>query len=277
MAILFMLDTQKPSESVTPMTTRLNRRRFIQAALAASVIPEQARAFGCGPQAVGTARTMTVSTAGGPRFGQKQYPDTLPLADGEVVLTFDDGPLPGPTNHVLDTLAAACVQATFFLIGRNAAASPELVKRIASDGHTIGNHTQSHPWTLRNRSFQAGLADIDKGAESIRQALGGAGTLAPFIRFPGFVDTPELLEEMSRRNVAVFGADFWASDWNPMSAETELHLVLGRLEHARRGIILFHDTKQQTAAMLPGFLRALKERGFKVVHTVPRALYGMNG
>ncbi len=250
----------------------LTRRRFIQMTAAASAGATRAAAASCGSQTIGTARNLTVSTIGGPRFGRKQYEQTLPLDDGEVVLTFDDGPLPATTHQVLDTLAAACVQATFFLIGRNAAASPELVRRIARDGHTIGNHTQSHPWTLRNMSFQAGLADIDRGAESIRQALGGAGTLAPFLRFPGFADTPELLAEMSRRNIAVFGADFWASDWNPMTPEAELQLVLGRLERARRGIVLLHDIKQQTAAMLPAFLREMKQRGFRIVHAVPDRL-----
>jgi len=66
----------------------------------------------------------------------------------------------------------------------------------------------------------------------------------------------------------VFGADLWASDWNRMTPEAELHLTLARLAAAGRGIILFHDTKAQTAAMLPAFLRALKARGFSVVNAV---------
>ena len=69
----------------------------------------------------------------------------------------------------------------------------------------------------------------------------------------------------------VFGADFWASDWNRMRPAQELALTLARLDAARGGIVLFHDTKSQTAAMLPAFLRALKLRGYKVVHVVPAA------
>lgn len=69
--------------------------------------------------------------------------------------------------------------------------------------------------------------------------------------------------------MVVFGADLWASDWNPMSPEQELALVLSRLDKTGRGIVLFHDTRAQTAAMLPAFLRALKARGYKVVHVVP--------
>jgi hypothetical protein len=67
----------------------------------------------------------------------------------------------------------------------------------------------------------------------------------------------------------VFGADLWASDWNRMTPEEELRLTLERLAASGRGIVLFHDTKARTAAMLPGFLRALKAGGYRVVHAVP--------
>jgi hypothetical protein len=67
----------------------------------------------------------------------------------------------------------------------------------------------------------------------------------------------------------VFGADVWASDWLPMSPEQELRLILSRIGQAGRGIVLFHDTKAQTARMLPAFLRELKRRGFRVVHVIP--------
>jgi hypothetical protein len=68
--------------------------------------------------------------------------------------------------------------------------------------------------------------------------------------------------------MAVFGADLWASDWNPMSPDQELQLILGRVEATQGGIVLFHDTKAQTAAMLPSFLRALRARGFSIVEMV---------
>ena len=74
---------------------------------------------------------------------------------------------------------------------------------------------------------------------------------------------------MAARGVVVFGADLWASDWNPMSPPQELQLILQRLDAVGRGIVLFHDTKSQTATMLPVFLRALKARGYRIVHVVP--------
>ncbi|MGL4636565.1 MAG: polysaccharide deacetylase family protein [Beijerinckiaceae bacterium] len=213
---------------------------------------------------LGTHRTMTVSGQGGPRYGVKTYPQTLPLQDGEVVLTFDDGPLPATTNPILDSLGRENVKATFFMIGRNAKANPQIVRRIAAAGHTLANHTMSHPWTMRQRSFENGVREIAEGEDAIQQVAGTR--IAPFFRFPGFADTPELLAELSRRNNVVWGADIWAGDWNPMTPDAQLRLVMGRLARQRKGILLFHDIKQQTAAMMPAFLHALKAGGFKVVH-----------
>jgi peptidoglycan/xylan/chitin deacetylase (PgdA/CDA1 family) len=227
-----------------------------------------ALAASAGPVAAGTARTLSVAVSGGPGYGRKHFAGTLPLADGEVVLTFDDGPAAGTTPRVLDALAARQIRATFFLIGRNAAGLPHLAARIAREGHSIGNHTYSHPWTIDRLSYEQGLADIDRGAASITAALGGAGRLSPFLRFPGFVETAALRAELSRRNIAVFGADVWASDWNPMTPETQLDLVMRRILQARKGIVLFHDTREQTAAMLPAFLAALDAKGFRVVQAV---------
>lgn len=237
-------------------------RRIVISGLLTVIAP--AGALACAPDALGTARTMRVSTAGGPRFGAKQYPATLPLADKEVVLTFDDGPAAGTTARVLDTLAQECVKATFFLIGRNARGLPHLAARAANEGHTIANHTFSHPWTIDRLSHERGRAEIEEGAGAIRTSTGGR--LAPFVRFPGFVATPALLRDMEQQNIAVFGADLWASDWAPMAPERQLALILARLEKRRSGIILFHDTHAQTAAMLPAFLRELKRRGYRIVH-----------
>ena len=88
--------------------------------------------------------------SGGLKIGVKTYPRSLALADHEIVLTFDDGPAAGTTPKVLDALAKECVKATFFLVGRNAEALPDLVKREVADGHTVAHHTFSHPdFTMR--------------------------------------------------------------------------------------------------------------------------------
>src|ERR1700760_3577629 len=99
--------------------------------------------------ALGTSRVLQVDAASTPRVGLKSFPDTLPLEDHEVVLTFDDGPWPPTTPKVLAALAHECVRATFFLIGKPASEHPDLVRRIAAEGHTIGHHTFSHRSLMR--------------------------------------------------------------------------------------------------------------------------------
>jgi peptidoglycan/xylan/chitin deacetylase (PgdA/CDA1 family) len=208
-------------------------------------------------------RTLRLSTAGGVFVGLQSHPRTLALADREVILTFDDGPLPGPTTRVLDALAAYGAPATFFLIGRNAAANPALVRRMLAEGHTLAHHTLSHPWTLRQRSFGVGVAEIEAGIAAVENAAGAA--TPRFFRYPGFADTPELNAWLARNGFGVFGSDLWSSDWSPMTPERQLTLTLQRLNRARRGIILMHDVVEQTARMLPAFLQALCDQGYRVV------------
>lgn len=225
----------------------------------------------CGPDALNTSRVMAVDPAKTPRVGLKSFPDSLPLADKEVVLTFDDGPYPPTTKKVLAALARECVRATFFLIGKHAAEHPALVKQIAAEGHTVAHHSYSHPSLLRI-PYEAAVKEIEQGIAADEAALNGVSTgspSTPFFRFPGFESTPALLALLEKRNIAVFGADFWASDWNPMTPAQQYDLVVARLEEARRGIILFHDPKAQTAAMLPDFLRYLRSHGYRIVHLVP--------
>ncbi len=225
------------------------------------------------PGALGTARDLEIG--GSVRVGLKTYPQSLALADHEVVLTFDDGPWPATTPRILDTLSQNCVRATFFLIGRNAAAAPALVRREIEEGHSVGHHSWSHPAvTLRAFTETAALADIDHGMAADDKAAYGSWSgspRVPFFRFPGFADSPALLEDLAARHIAVFGTDLWASDWVPMTPEAELDRVMSRLEAAGRGIILLHDTKEQTAAMLPQLMRALQAGGYHVVHLVPGA------
>jgi peptidoglycan-N-acetylglucosamine deacetylase len=225
------------------------------------------------PDALSTSRVIAVDPATTPPVGRKQFPATLPLADKEVVLTFDDGPRPGTTSAVLYALKRECVRATFFLVGRNAAAHPELARRELAEGHTVAHHSFRHP-LLDRMSPNAAEAEMDRGFAAVDMALYGGATArpqTPFFRFPGFASTPYLLNRLAARHVVVFGADLWASDWREMSANRELHLVLDRLRAAHGGIILFHDTKRQTAAMLPAFLRSLKAEGYRVVHVVAAA------
>jgi len=225
--------------------------------------------------ALGVSRIVEIDTKTGALFGEYTKHEKEPrfLGPKEVVLTFDDGPWPGTTPRVLDALKRECVCATFFLLGRNAAAHPQLARRELAEGHTVAHHTFSHPLLGRMRP-EAAEAEINRGIAAVEMALYGTvhhPVRTPFFRFPGFLSSPAELDRLAARGITVFGADLWASDWDPMRPEQELALVLARLEASRGGIILFHDTKKQTAAMLPAFLRALKARGYRIVHVVPRA------
>jgi peptidoglycan-N-acetylglucosamine deacetylase len=191
----------------------------------------------------------------------------------EIVLTFDDGPAPGTTTRVLEALKRECARASFFLLGRNVLAHPELARRALSEGHTVAHHTFSHP-LLNRLPLDAAEDEIDRGFAAVDTALYGRFERmprTPFFRFPGFASSQALLDRLQRRGIVVFDADLWASDWNPMSPQFELELVLARVEANRGGIVLFHDTRAQTAAMLAGLLRALKNRGYRLVHVVPAA------
>jgi peptidoglycan/xylan/chitin deacetylase (PgdA/CDA1 family) len=223
------------------------------------------------PGTLGTSRVLRVDAATTPRVGLKQFPQTLPLWDHEVVLTFDDGPWPATTPKVLAALARECVRATFFLIGKPASEHPELARRIAAEGHTIGHHTWSHFSLMRIPPAET-TEQIDRGISAVETALHGVATTVPstpFFRFPGFESTPATLDLLQSRGIVVFGADLWASDWNAMTPGHELKLIIDRLKIARKGIILFHDPKARTAAMLPAFLRYLRDNGYRIVHVVP--------
>lgn len=248
--------------------------RIVLLVIAAAITPLTAAAAPCpgNPEALGTERVIEVDAKSAPRVGRKQFPSTLPLGAKELVLTFDDGPWPGTTPKVLDALKRECVRATFFLLGRNAAAHPQLARRILSDGHTVGHHSYSHP-LLNRMSVPKAEAEIDRGIAADELALYGerrTTPATPFFRFPGFAANGTLLNRMSERGFVVFGADVWASDWVQVGPEHELRLILSRIEQVGRGIVLLHDTKAQTAQMLPVLLRELKKRGYRIVQAVPK-------
>ena len=250
-------------------------------AVAAGVNAAEGQA--CGPDKLGTSRFVEVGTHGGLEVGLKTYPQTIPLADHEVILTFDDGPAAKTTPEILNALADECVLATFFDIGRDAEALPEIARREVLDGHTVAHHTYSHPQpTLRYMSDAAARDDLLKGMIAVEKAAYGqdfsAGEPkelkdlklhAPFFRFPGFADTENLRSWLAANNVGTFGVDLWASDWIRMTPEEELKLVMSRLDRPGKGMLLLHDNRQWTADMIPMLLRDLKAKGYRIVHMVP--------
>ena len=120
-----------------------------------------------------------------PRVGAMDHAAALPLSDKEVVLTFDDGPVPRYSNQILDILTAQCVKATFFLVGEMARAHPSTVRRIFAEGHTIGTHSEDHPLSFGKLPSSLVEWEIDKGSLDVGIALGDPKQVAPFFRVPG--------------------------------------------------------------------------------------------
>ena len=222
-------------------------------------------------EALGTSRTLAIDAATYPRVGLISFPQTLPLEDHEVVLTFDDGPWPATDPAVLAALAHECVRATFFLIGKPASEHPDLVKQIAAEGHTIGHHTWSHH-NLKYMNVEDAAGEVDNGIAAVEMALRGVSTTVPstpFFRYPHFEMTPQTLDNLQKRDIAVLSADIWANDWEQMEPQQVLKLLIERLNAAGKGIVLLHDPEARTAAMLPDFLRYLRDNNYRVVHLEP--------
>lgn len=216
------------------------------------------------PNALGTSRVVKLTAKDGARYGTNRY-GPAPLRPKEVVLTFDDGPVAGTTPKILAALRAECVRANFFMIGKRVDATPEVARRVLADGHVLGSHSWSHvPMAQLAPADQ--VTDFDKGLASITAIT---GTPTRLYRFPEFKHTPELLDQARKEGVAVIGADISSEDWRGQAADITLARVLQRLDEKQGGIVLFHDNQPHTIEVLPRFLQALKDRGYKVVQLVP--------
>jgi peptidoglycan/xylan/chitin deacetylase (PgdA/CDA1 family) len=240
--------------------------------VAPACIPASAVAEECPghPDALGTSRVLVVDPAKISRVGVMQYPQSLPLADKEVVLTFDDGPLPPHTTEVLDILAAQCVKATFFLVGEMAREFPSVVRRIHEEGHTIGTHSEHHPLRMQKLAIEKIRAEIDRGIADVGGALWDQKDLAPFFRIPGLARSDAIEKELADRSLVVFSSDTVADDWHRRIKSADItRLALSRLEARGKGILLLHDIHHVTVAALPELLSKLKAAGFHVVHVVP--------
>ncbi|MBR1279538.1 polysaccharide deacetylase family protein [Bradyrhizobium sp. AUGA SZCCT0283] len=239
--------------------------------LLTSVTAQTALAADCPghPDAIGTSRTIVVDPRAHPIIGTMQYGKTLPLEDHEVVLTFDDGPLPKYSNEILDILAAHCAKATFFLVGRQANANPEGVRKVRDAGHTVATHSQNHPVGMDRLPLDRSRLEIEQGIASVTAALGDGTAPAPFLRIPGLRTNDGIEAFAASKGLQVWSADFPADDWRNVSAARVYELAIQRLEAKGKGILLLHDIQPRTVAALPRILRELKTRGYRIVHVVP--------
>lgn len=221
----------------------------------------------CKPDALGTHRTLTVSAKDGP-VGLLNYRKTLDLADKEVVLTFDDGPMPRRTPAVLQALEAECVKATFFVVGSMVAQHPEILQSTADAGHTIGSHTWSHAYLNRVKSAGRRERQIAGGLQAANIVLGEERreALSPLFRFPGLGRNKALDRFVADNGLISMSVDVVGDDWRKITPDEVLARTMDRLEARGKGIVLLHDIQPRTVAMLPDLLRQLKDKGYRIVH-----------
>jgi peptidoglycan/xylan/chitin deacetylase (PgdA/CDA1 family) len=255
----------------TLVINRARQAAVLLLGMASGIAAMPASADDCpgNPDALGTSRTLVVDPREHPRIGTMQYAETLPLQDHEVVLTFDDGPLPPHSTQVLDILASQCVKATFFIIGRMARSFPEGVRRVRDAGHSIGAHSQNHPLSMNRMPIERARQEIDDGIAATEAALGDSGSLAPFFRIPGLLRAEAVEDYLASKGIQTWSADFPADDWRRVSSARVYDLAMKRIEAKGKGILLLHDIQARTVAALPRILHELKARGYRIVHVVP--------
>ncbi len=185
----------------------------------------------------------------------------IQLRDKEIILTFDDGPIPGRTEKVLNVLDRFNVKATFLMVGQMARNYSSLARRVATEGHTIGSHSFDHA-NLQRKSHSKAMSDIVSGDVSVRKAT---GSTVGFFRFPYLADTTSLRRDLSESGVVVLDVDIDSKDYRASSPEFIASHTMAIVRAKRKGIILMHDIHTRTAAMLPALLSMLKEEGYSVV------------
>lgn len=192
--------------------------------------------------------------------GSRLVYSSVHVAGPYIAMTFDDGPSPILTPKLLDMLKARGIKATFFLIGTNAAAHPDIVKRIYAEGHEVANHSWSHP-PLNKCSSEKFQHELNATNEAIQAATGFHPTL---IRPPYGATNANLDRTMNEKygmKVILWSVD--PMDWKYRNSERVANYIL---THAKAGdIILSHDIHATTVSAMPKVFDGLLAKGFKFV------------
>ena len=190
----------------------------------------------------------------------------LPTKEKVVALTFDDGPSPESTPAVLDTLRLFGVRATFFVLGEAVERSPDLLRRIVAEGHTVGLHGDRHRPLVLLSGCEI-RAEIARAREAVQNACPEA-VLCPWLRPPHGFKSPGVLWVVHRAGFRLAG---WSRDGRDYAEEEPKRVAQNVLDHLQPGaIILLHDGpgNAATVAALPALLQGLQERGWRL-RTLP--------
>lgn len=176
-----------------------------------------------------------------------------------VAITYDDGPVPGTTPQILDILKRKNVHATFFVVGQNVAAYPELLRRIRDEGHTIANHTYTHPDLARQADGTIASQLDDTGA-----AIAHAANVNPqWMRPPYGSYDSRVAAQAGQRGMAVAIWDVDTSDWQHRNAATTCSRAVAGAKSG--SIILMHDIHQPTVDATECVIDGLRAKGLRPV------------
>lgn len=188
-----------------------------------------------------------------------------------VALTFDDGPDPEYTQPILDILNKENVKATFFVTGMQSLAHPSTVRRIAQDGHELGNHTFTHPNLAKLPDFLVRL-EINATQRLIQVLTGQSMSV---IRPPysaddmgDSIDEAHVVELVTELGYSSVGANLNPEDWRGVPAQKIVDRILRKLDDGNGSVIELHDAggdRSQTVAALPALIKAIRSRGYDFI------------
>lgn len=176
-----------------------------------------------------------------------------------VALTFDDGPHEHYTLKMLELFAKENVRATFFEVGKNVTAHPELAKAVVEAGHEIGNHSKTHP-RMSELGIEAIREEIETTQNIIREATGAAPKV---FRAPFGAHGPELWTVLAEHKLPSVLSRLYVADWEK---DITVDDIIERSSKAEAGdIILLHTWQVKTVEALPEIIRRLKAKGLEFV------------
>jgi peptidoglycan/xylan/chitin deacetylase (PgdA/CDA1 family) len=180
-----------------------------------------------------------------------------PRGSGEVCLTFDDGPHPEYTPRLLDVLGELGVPATFFIIGQEAERYPDLVRRMAAEGHAVGNHSQTHParGTIGPREA---AQEVARCTRTVAEILGRPPRL---YRPPHGKVTVRDLWRLWRGGMSVVLWNVDPRDYSRRNATEVTDWFAGQTITAG-DVVLFHDTHPHAVEVLPKLVRDARAAGY---------------
>ena len=195
---------------------------------------------------------------------EKKYADLgarfLTSGEKRICLTFDEGYENGYTASILDTLKEKGVKAVFFVTGDYCKSAPELVQRMIDEGHTVGNHTWSHP-SLPHCTQKEVWADITKLHDYVKNEFGYEMTL---FRFPMGEFSERTLDDVHQLGYTSLFWSFAYADWDP-KADTDPAEALAKIEASTHsGIYLLHAVSGTNAELLGSLLDYWSENGYTV-------------